>query len=295
MKHGRFIGSAVLIGAAFLWATAYISVKHLVEDVPPCMLLAIRFSLAAVILAVLFFPKLKRINKELLFAGIRMGIALFFEFFFFTVGIQYTTASKSSFIISSYIILLPIAYFLIRRKRPSKSDVFCSILCMSGLCLILADNLSGFNLGDFLSCFSAVAYAVHVVYSAKYAKKYDGGLLNLIQIATAAVLSVIFSIVNGDFQAGTMHVPMGALLYLAVICTIMPYFLCLLGMKFVSTATSGILLSFESVFATALAVMMLGERLYWQLVLGGSIILASFLLSELWPKKAITCDTGEET
>ena len=32
-----------------------------------------------------------------------MGIVLYFEFLFFTVGLQYTTSSKSSFIIGSYV------------------------------------------------------------------------------------------------------------------------------------------------------------------------------------------------
>lgn len=295
MKNGRVLGSASLVGAAFLWATAYISVKQLVADIPPSLLLACRFSLAAVILAVLFLPGYpgkgnllyakenpgwKKVNRAMLFAGVRMGIALFFEFFFFTVGIQYTSASKSSFIIASYIILLPVAYLVIRRKLPKRSDVLSAVICMAGLCLIMADNLHGMNLGDFLSLLCAVAYAVHVVYSAEYAKKYDTKLLNLIQIATSAVLSIVAALILGDFGGGITQIPVGALLYLAVICTIMPYFLCLIGMKYVSTTTSGILLSFESVFATILAVIMLHERLYWQLVVGGIIILGSFFLSE---------------
>lgn len=286
MTNRRVLGSAALIGSAFLWATAYLYVKQLVENIPPCLLLALRFSLAAIVLAILFIPKWKQLNKGLVAAGIRMGIALFFEFFFFTVGIQYTTASKSSFIIASYIILLPIVYFIIRRKKPGRLDVFCSVLCMAGLCLLLADNLNGFNKGDLLSVFCAISYAVHVVYSSQYAKKYDGGLLNLIQLATSAVLSIAVTLIMGDFRMAVItQVPVRAVVYLAVICTILPYFLCLFGMKYVSTATSGILLSFESVFATSLAVVLMGERLYWQLVAGGAIIIASFFVSELWPDK----------
>lgn len=285
MNNRRLAGSAALLGSAFLWATGYIAVKQLVNDIPPGFLLALRFTMATAILAVLLIPKLKKINKGMLGAGIRMGIALFFEFYFFTAGVQYTTASKSSFIIASYIILLPIAYIIIRRKRPEKSDVFAAVMCMAGLCLIMADNLNGFNIGDLLSCFCAVAYAVHVVYAAKYAKEYDGGLLNLIQIGTSAALAWVFSLIMGDVQSGAGDIPFAAIIYLAVVCTIVPYFLCLFGMKYVSTTTSGILLSFESVFATFLAVIMLHERLYWQLIVGGVIIIGSVLVSELIPGK----------
>lgn len=285
MKKGRFAGSAALLGSALLWATGYIASKQLVADIPPGFLLALRFSMATVILAILLIPKLKQINRGMLAAGVRMGIALFFEFYFFTAGVQYTSASKSSFIIASYIILLPIAYIIIRKKRPGKNDVIAAVMCMAGLCLIMADNLNGFNKGDLLSCFCAVCYAVHVVYAAKYAKEYDGGLLNFIQIGTSAVLAWAFSLTLGNIQTGFMDIPFGAIIYLAAVCTIVPYFLCLFGMKYVSTTTSGILLSFESVFATILAVIMLKEHLYWQLVVGGAVIICSLLVSEVFPAK----------
>ncbi|MEI3339289.1 MAG: EamA family transporter [Eubacterium sp.] len=80
--------------STFLWATAYIFVKNLVEDIPPCMLLSLRFSLAAIILAVILFPKLKKINKKLLIAGISMGTALFFEFF--SLQLDYSTQPRRS-------------------------------------------------------------------------------------------------------------------------------------------------------------------------------------------------------
>lgn len=117
------------------------------------------------------------------------------------------------------------------------------------------------------------------------AKKYDGGLLNLVQIGTAAVLALAAALISGDFFGGGITAafpPFRAILYLAVVCTILPYFFCLLGMKYVSTATSGILLSFESVFATTLSVILLREQLYWQLVVGGMIILAAVILSEVF-------------
>lgn len=52
MKKGRLIGCLALVASAFLWATAYIAVKQLVAEVPPSVLLAFRFSFAAIILAV---------------------------------------------------------------------------------------------------------------------------------------------------------------------------------------------------------------------------------------------------
>ena len=68
MKKGRLIGCLALVASAFLWATAYIAVKQLVAEVPPSVLLAFRFSFAAIILAVICIPKFKHYTKDLLFS-----------------------------------------------------------------------------------------------------------------------------------------------------------------------------------------------------------------------------------
>ena len=105
-------------------------------------------------------------------------------------------------------------------------------------------------------------------------------------MGTVAVLAWVATLISGDFRKiGTIALPFGAFFFLAVFCSIVPYFLCLYGMKRVSTTTSGILLSFESVFATLLAVLMLGDPLFWQLVVGGSVIIASSIIAEFFANR----------
>ena len=145
-------------------STATVPICVRFNSQPSYCLLAFRFSFAAIILAVICIPKFKHYTKDLLFSGMKMGTAMFFEFFLFTVALQYTSASKSSFIIASYIIILPIVYLIIRRKKPTGSDVLASVICMVGICLLLANGLDSFNKGDLLSAGCALSYAVHIVY-----------------------------------------------------------------------------------------------------------------------------------
>ncbi len=282
MKISRTGGCISLLCATILWATGYIVTKNMVADVPPDFLLAVRYVIAAGLTALLCIPKWKQMNRGLLAAGIRMGIALFVEFYCFTLGVKYTTASKSSFIIASYIILLPLVYLVIRKKKPTKIDLLGAAVCMAGLLIIFGESLGGgFNFGDVVCLGSAFGYAVHVVYSAKYAKLYDGLLLNMVQIATMAVIASVVTLCTGSWRVGFGVIPLPQMCYLSVVCTIVPYFLCLLGMQVVSTTTSGIILSSECVFATVFAVIFLKETLSWQLVVGGSVIFLSFILTEV--------------
>ncbi len=275
-------GILALLGSAFLWATAYVFVKQMVAEIPPSFLLALRFSLAALILLVFYSRRLKQITLPMLKGGIWMGIFLFGEFFTFTVGLQYTTASRSSFIISGYIILVPVAYLIIRRKLPKKADILVSAVCLVGVCFIMGGGLgTDFRIGDIYCLACAACYAFYVVVSAKHSRNYDTGLLNLIQIATTAVLACGGALISGDLFTKPTLPQFTGILYLAVVCSVIPFFLCLYGMRFVSTTASGILLSTECVFAAILAVIFLRDPVYWQLVVGGCIIFGSFLLSEV--------------
>ena len=67
---------------------------------------------------------------------------------------------------------------------------------------------------------------------------------------------------------------------MAVCAPIIPHLLCLFGQKRVSTTTSGILLSFESVFATAMSILVLHERISLQFMAGGALVIGAAVLSE---------------
>ena len=191
MNREKIPAFFALFTATFFWASAYIFVKQLLEDVSPYMILSLRFSFAAIILVFIYNKKLLKINFEILKAGIIMGIFLFGEFFTFTVGLQYTTTSRSSLLIASYIILLPLAYLFIMRKRPSLSDIIVSVTCMIGVFFILGNNLGSFHIGDIYCILCAVDYALYIVISSKCSKLYDSGILNVLQVSTTAVVSIL--------------------------------------------------------------------------------------------------------
>ncbi len=131
------------------------------------------------------YPENEKMSIRTLKRGIIMGIVLYFEFLFFTVGLQYTTSSKSSFIIGSYVAILPLIYWVIRGKKPQRADILAALVCIVGLGFILLGSFDGVNKGDLISLLSAVCYAIHIVVtgifckgrgrlSVKYASDWNG-------------------------------------------------------------------------------------------------------------------------
>lgn len=269
-----------LLLAAFTWGLAFCFLKQILDFLNPYYLLAFRFSLAAVLLCFLFLPRFKKLDRNVLHHGIFMGIILYFEFLFFTVGLPFTTASKAALICAGYTILMPAVYYGIVRKAPTRYEILASFVCMAGLVCILFSDLSGLNIGDGLCCLSALLYAVHIVYTGIFAKEDDPILLNILQIGTSAVLSWLFALFTGPLP---LPIPAGALsgiFYLAVVCTVVPYFLSIYGQKHVKTSTSAILLSFESVFGAGLSILILHEPFTAMFAVGTLLVVCSTFLSE---------------
>ena len=257
----KTIAIFALFLAAFTWGSAFCVLKDTLENVSPIWLLAFRFLLAGIIMTLVCIPRMKKMSIRTLKRGIIMGIVLYFEFLFFTVGLQYTTSSKSSFIIGSYVAILPLIYWVIRGKKPQRADILAALVCIVGLGFILLGSFDGVNKGDLISLLSAVCYAIHIVVTGIFAREEDGFLLNMLQI-------------------GTSGMNIGSIAYLAVFCTVVPYLLSVFGQKYVKTSTSGVILSFESVFGCILSILILGEHPGVRFVIGAMLMMCSFLIVE---------------
>ena len=284
-KSMHTLAVVALFISALFWATGYLFVKQTIEEFSPLYLLAFRYLLAAFFMLLIALPRLKQMSKGLLKSGIWMGTALFFEFLTYTLGLQYTTASRASFIVAAYIIILPLVYFLVRRKLPKRQEILAAAVCMGGIALIVTGGGGSVNKGDLIMFLCAVSYAFHIVFGGKFAKEYDGILLNLVQIGTTAVLASIVALLFGTWPARVTMPRAGSILYLAAVATILPYLLCLFGQKYVSTTTSGIVLSFESVFATLMSILFMNDQISLQFALGGLLVIGAFFVSEWEPKK----------
>ena len=224
MNREKIQAFLALFTATFFWASAYIFVNQLLEDVSPYMILSLRFSFAAIILVFIY------------------------------------------------------------NEKPSLSDIIVSVICMIGVFFILGNNLGSFHIGDIYCILCAVDYALYIVISSKYSKLYDSGILNVLQVSTTAVLSILSLVLIGNNRFALNFADGFQLIYLTVFCTTLPFFLILYGMKHVSATTSGVLLSLESVMAAVMGIILLHESFTPNLIIGGAIVIFSFILSEVLPK-----------
>jgi drug/metabolite transporter (DMT)-like permease len=279
-KHSKIWARIALLLVGMIWGSSLVVVKSATDTISPNFLLAMRFSMACILLAVIFHKKLKLINLDYLKSGAIIGTCLFIAYCSQTIGVTFAMPGKSAFLSSIYCVIVPFIFWMINKTRPDRFNVISAVLCVFGI--ILSSVTSGFTIekGDTLALISGFFFASHIAAVGKYGKDKDPILITILQFAFSAVLSwiVAFTMESGSTKWNVGSV-MGVV-YLAVFCTGIALLLQNVGQKYTDPSSASILMSTESIFGVVFSVIFMNEELNWRLVLGFALIFASVIISE---------------
>lgn len=275
-----------LILTTMIWGGSFVVMKNSVDVLEPTFLLAVRFTIAALALVLVFYKKLRNLNGESLKRGLILGILLELSYLFQTYGIKYTTASKNAFITTLYVILVPFLHWGISKKRPKAKNLAAAVMAVIGLALLTLEGELGINLGDFLTLLCGLCFALHMVYIDQFTENYDPVFLTIVQIAVVGVCNWFLVPVFDGMDAYNFCALMDkdliiGLLYLAIFSTMVGFLLQNVCQKYLSANTTALLLSMESVFGALFSVMLLNEVLAEKMLIGCILMFLAVVVSEL--------------
>ena len=124
---------AILFSISLYWGLTFPLIKIVLNDVSPGALVFSRFLLTILFFFIFFWKQIKNINRNNFNYGLILGVFLFAGFLAQTIGLKYTTASKSAFITGTNIALLPFVQMLIIRTKPNLGNVIGIIIVLFGL------------------------------------------------------------------------------------------------------------------------------------------------------------------
>ncbi len=271
-----------LVAVTAIWGWSFLLVKESVAVYPVFPFLAVRFTLAAVILSPFLLRGRRAVTPEAFRGGVLMGVALFSGYAFQTLGLLYTSAAHSGFITGLFVVLTPLFQVAVTRKYPPAGAWAAVALATGGLAFLSwPKGGEPFNLGDLLSVCCAAVYAVHLLLTSHMARRHDTGVLTLAQVATVAVLGWAFSAPN---LGSIWPIPSAALrgiLLTAVLATALAYFVQTTFQRRTSAIQTAVIFTMEPVFAGLFAVLLGGEHLGARGLMGGVLIVSAMLLGQM--------------
>ncbi len=268
----------------FIWGSTFVAIKSILDYSSPFVFITARFSVAAILFTFIFFNKLRAIQKSTLRKGILLGILLGVGLSLQTIGLNYTTASKSSFITGMLVIFTPLAQVIMKRKIPKLATLIGVVIVSIGLYFLTSPEGNGINIGDVLTLISAIIFGIHIVYLDVVTQKENVLHITFLQIAVTALIG-IFCIPLETPKLIFSSTFIWLVLYLGFLATVLTLTIQTKFQKETTPTRAAIIYTFEPVVTAILAYIFLQEFLGTWGIVGGVLIIAGILISELSPKK----------
>ena len=269
----------LLICVTAIWGSTFVVVQDAIEKYPVIPFLAIRFIVATITLASVSGRQVMTWWNSLI-AGTGIGLVLALGYLFQTLGLRYTTPTKSGLITGLCVVLVPLCDFLCFRLTPNKVNLGVLGVSAVGMVLLTGFSPTGLGLGDTLTLACAICFGLHISLLSYYAKKHNVRVLALGQMAAAGVLFSILWLLRPTPLPNSQNVWLAILvtgtLASAVGFTIQSYV-----QQRLSSIRTAVILTTEPVFAAIFGYWLSGDRLSTIQLAGGCLIVGAMLVSEL--------------
>lgn len=270
-----------LIITTFIWGATFVLVKDALLNIPPLAFSAWRFLCASCISLIIFYRHLRGFTRLEIIGGIFTGFFLFSGYGFQNLGLTITTASKSAFITSVSIILVPVILVMIRAQRVRLKIWLSMIMATLGLFLVLDPRGDGLNIGDVFTLGCALSFALHIIVQDRYTPKAINTFrFFIVQGFTVAILSFgSHYIFETQPTVWSSHLLM-VVVITAMLATIFGFTVMIAAQKILSPSRTAIIFSLEPLFAAAIAIIFAGEWLTLLGWIGGILIVVGVILAE---------------
>lgn len=279
-KKRNFLADLSLLIVALIWGGGFIAVKDALNSISPFYMMAIRFSLATIMMLLVFFKKIKILKRKDLVIGSIVGLFLFAGFAVQTIGMKYTSAGKNAFLTATNVVIVPFLSWIIYKKKPDGYSIAAAFLTLMGIAFLSLQNGFAIGLGDSLTLLCAVFFAVHIVLVGYFAKNNDPIILTMVQLGLSAVLSLVAALFFEKAPTGLGFDAYRAIGYLGFFSTFIAFLIQNVAQKYSQPTHAAIILCLESVFGSVFAVLLLHDVFTIKMIIGCILIFFAIILSE---------------
>lgn len=284
-----WVYKGLLLLAAAIWGLGTCVIKDTVGTFPAAWLMGLRFTFAGLILFVVCWPRIRKsLTKGTIAAGIAIGFALGPAYLCNTLGLTDTTASKSSFLTSTYVVMVPFIAWVVSKQRPTLRNIFAALIATVGIALV---SFSGdkeitlsFGFGEAITLLSALLLGIHLALSAKLAEGRDPIALTAIQFLVGGIIGMLAAFfIHGPLPTASLMQPdvLANLAYLTIFASCIALSLQNVGVAHVAAAPAALFLSCESLFGVAFAILLFGDAITIFMLAGFACIAIGIIMNEL--------------
>jgi drug/metabolite transporter (DMT)-like permease len=300
MLNRRLLADLALAVCALIWGATFVVIKNALTDISVIAYMAIRFGLAAIVMAVIYWRAVRGLTSRAIWAGAQIGFFMFGGYVFQIAGLKFTTPSKAAFITGTFVVFVPILLAFFGRRRIGSWIWAGAVAVLSGLYFLTVppEGFGALNHGDPIVFGCAIMFALHMIFIGRYVGEHSVAALSFMQVATTAFLSA--ALLPLAAAAGWEHPRIAwtgnvifAIVLTALGATVICFSLQTWAQQYAAPSHAAILVSLEPVFAAITSIALGGEHLSARFLTGAALILGGIFLAE-WKSPAQTMPAAPE-
>ncbi len=288
---------SVIWGFSFLWMKQAVdAIEHVTGPgravAGSAVFLALRFGLAAILLAV-FVPNSRRaLTSGVWSGGGWLGALLVVGFVLQMVGLGEVTPSVSAFLTSLYVLFLAVITSVIERRLPRVGLAVGAVLATAGAALVRGrPEIAAWRTGELLTVAASLAFAIHILVTDRVTKRHAAMPVTLTMFVVVALGGALLfgleqarghgielELVGDLCRDPAFIVP---LVLTSIFGTVVALAFMNLYQREVDPVRAAIVYSLEPIWATLIAVVAGADEWSLWLLVGGGLLLAGNLVAEL--------------
>jgi drug/metabolite transporter (DMT)-like permease len=282
----RLAADLLLLSVSVIWGSTFVVVKESIQTTPVFSFLFLRFGLGFLALLPFALRRSELRNPAVWKSGALLGILYFAAFAAQTFGLLTVGASMSAFLTGLYVIFVPLLLWGIFRRTPRRFAIYGSLLAAVGLWLLTSPDMGsggGLGTGEALTLLCALLFALHIIATDRFTRRFDPFLLVTVQLLVVSLLSAAASLLSepatwperfdGSLLVSLLVTGLLATAYTLLIQTWMQ--------RYTTPTRTAIIFAMEPVSAALVGYWFAGELLTPLQLAGGALIVGAMILAEL--------------
>jgi RarD protein len=273
--------------AVIFWGYSFIAVKIALRELSPQVIVSLRLIIASVFLLVVAIILKKDFSIDLKNHGFIFILALIsvFHLWIQVVGLKYTTASNSGWIVGTAPVFIAILGGIFFKEKFSKLKLLGILIAMFGLLLLVSSgNLLSISLienkGDFLMLLSAFIWGVYSIANKKISITYSPLMTILFLFIMMSIIIVPFNLNEASINSVAHLSAEGwaAIIFLGLFCSGIAYVIWAFALSKMDSGKVGVFLYFEPFVTVLAAWSFLNEQITLLMLIAGIIITIGVVL-----------------
>ena len=286
------LATLLLVAVTAVWGSTFFLIRDLVTHVPSADFLAVRFAIAALVMALVFRRQTMALTRREVATGVGLGVLYGLAQLLQTVGLEHTDASVSGFVTGTYVVLTPVLGAVLLRDHVPGSTWLAVGLATVGLGVLSLRGLSvGF--GEGLTLAAAALYALHIIGLGRWSTARSATGLATVQAFVITAVTLVGALPGGITLPSTGG-QWSSLLYMALVAGAVALWAQTWAQSHLPAARAAIVMTMEPVFAAFFAVLLGGESLTARMLLGGGLVLTAMYVVELLGRRTPGASAEQE-